>query len=128
MVTSSKRTYASRPQPPGLLLSVTLTWWRATVDPHLYWVLLDTHRQVWLSLLGVTAPFFRVLVCTGFYVCPPRVCFPVLWKFCDQIPLTFKVRFHGDSQALCQMPRLGNLLWDLKLSQQCENFFGIVYL
>ena len=30
---------------------------------------------------GVTAPFFWVLVHTSFYLCPPRVCFPVLGKF-----------------------------------------------
>ena len=30
---------------------------------------------------GVTAPFSRVLVHTGFCLCPPRVCFPVLCKF-----------------------------------------------
>ena len=35
---------------------------------------------------------------------------PVLWKFCNQIPLAFKVKFPGDSQSFCQMPRLGNLL------------------
>ena len=44
---------------------------------------LDTHRQVWVSLLWVTAPFSWVLVHTSFVcvcvcvcVCPPRVCFP----------------------------------------------------
>ena len=26
---------------------------------------------------------------------------PVLWKFYNQIPLTFKVKFPGDSQSLC---------------------------
>ena len=30
---------------------------------------------------GVTAPFSWVLVHTGFCLCPPRVCFPVLCKF-----------------------------------------------
>ena len=30
---------------------------------------------------GVTAPFSRVLVHTGFCLCPPRVCVPVLCKF-----------------------------------------------
>ena len=30
---------------------------------------------------GVTAPFSWVLVHTRFYLCPPRVCFPVLCKF-----------------------------------------------
>ena len=31
---------------------------------------------------------------------------PILWKFYNQIPLTFKVRFPGDSQSLCWIPRL----------------------
>ena len=36
-------------------------------------------------------------------------------------------RFLGDSQSLCQIPRLGRLMWGLEPSQQCENFFdGIV--
>ena len=30
---------------------------------------------------GVTAPFSWVLVHTGFCLCPPRVCFPLLCKF-----------------------------------------------
>ena len=41
---------------------------------------------------------------------------PVLWKFCNQISLGFKVKFPGGSQPLCQIPRLGNLLWVLELS------------
>ena len=53
---------------------------------------------------------------------------PVLWKFCNQILLAFKVKFSGDSQSLCWIPRLGNLLWTLVLSQQCRNFFGIIVL
>ena len=51
---------------------------------------------------------------------------PVLWKFCNQISLTFK--FPGASQFLCWILRLGNLLWALGLLQQCENFFGIIVL
>ena len=45
-----------------------------------------------------------------------------------QIPLAFKVKFPGGSQSLCQIPRLGNLLWALKLLQQCENFLGVIVL
>ena len=41
---------------------------------------------------------------------------PVLCKFSDQIPLASKVKFPGGSQSLCQIPRLGNLLWVLELS------------
>ena len=53
---------------------------------------------------------------------------PVPWKFCNQIPLAPKVKFSGDSQFLCWISRLGNLLLTLELLQQCENFFGIIVL
>ena len=51
MVTSFKKTYASMLQLLGMLYSVPLTPQQATVNPHLPWRLLDTHRQVGLSLL-----------------------------------------------------------------------------
>ena len=38
------------------------------------------------------------------------------------------VRFPGDSQSLCQIPRLGSLTWGSEPSQQLENFFGIIFL
>ena len=53
---------------------------------------------------------------------------PVLWKSCNQILLAFKVRFPGDSQPLCQVPRLGSLTWGSRPSQQWENLFGITVL
>ena len=40
----------------------------------------------------------------------------VLCNFCNQIPLASKVKFSGGSQSLCQITRLGNLLWVLELS------------
>ena len=56
--------------------------------------------------------------CTQGFVCALQESVsPVLWKFCNQIPLAFKVKFPGDSQSLCQIPRLGNLFWTLELSQ-----------
>ena len=51
----------------------------------------------------------------------------VLWKFYNQITLAFKVKFPEGSQSLCWNPRLGNLLWALKASQQHEKFFGIIF-
>ena len=60
---------------------------------------------------GATIPFLWVLVHARIRLCPPRVesLFPpVLWKFCNEIPMSFKVRFPGDPQSLCQIPRLGN--------------------
>ena len=67
--------------------------------------------------------------CTQGFVCALQESVaPVLWKFCNQIPLTFKVKFPGGFQSFCQMPRLGNLLCVLELSQQCKNFFHIIVL
>ena len=55
--------------------------------------------------------------CTQGFVCALwESVSPVLCKFCDQIPLASKVKFPGGSQSLCQIPRLGNLLWVLELS------------
>ena len=75
---------------------------------------------------GVTAPFSCALVHTRFCLFPPRICFPVLWNFCNQVPLAFK--FPGGSQSLCWIPSLGNLLWALELLQLCKNFFAIIVL
>ena len=90
-----------------------------------------THRQVWLSLLWCHCSFFLgpgthkvVVLC----VCPQESVSLVLWKFCNQIPLAFKVKFPGNSQSFSWIPRLGNLLWALEFSQPCENFFGIIVL
>ena len=87
------------------------------VDPHLHRRCLDTHRQVWLSLLwghGDTVPFS---CCTQGIVCAlQKSVSPVLWKFCNHITLASKVKFPGGFQSLCWIPRLGNLLWVLELS------------
>ena len=64
---------------------------------------------------GDTAPFPWVLVCTRFCRALQESVSPVLWKFCNQIPLVFKVKFSRGSQSLCQILRLGNLLWVLEL-------------
>ena len=70
MVTSFKRFHAST----AALSALNPT--QATTDPHLHQRLLDTHGQVWVSLLWVTGPgAYKVLFV------PPRVCFPVLCKF-----------------------------------------------
>ena len=67
--------------------------------------------------------------CTRGFVCAlQQSVSPILWKFCNQIPLASKVKFPGSSQSLCWIRRLGNLLWALELLQQCKNFFGIIVL
>ena len=50
---------------------------QATADP---W-LLDTYRQVWVSLLWGSLLLSPGSWCTRFCFCPARVCFPVLCKF-----------------------------------------------
>ena len=64
----------------ALLHSVPPTLQQATTDPRLHWRLLDTPRQVWVSLLWGHAPFSWVLVQARFCLCPSRVYFPVLCK------------------------------------------------
>ena len=84
----------------------------------------STGRQIWLRLLSPGS------WCTQGFVCAlHESLFPqVPWKFCNQIPLSFKVRFPGDSQSLCQILRLGSLMWGLEHLQQCEKFFGTIVL
>ena len=80
---------------------------------------------------GVTAPSPWVLMCTLLCVCPPRVesLFPLdLSKSCNQIPLTFKVCFSGNSSSHCQTPRLGSLMLDSEPSLQWVDFCGIIVL
>ena len=127
MATSVKRTYASMPWLPGPWHSVPMTPRQATVDPWLCWRPLDTHRQVWLSLLWghcsfLLGPGAHKALFVPFSSLLPQSC----GKFCNQISLTFK--FPGASQFLCWILRLGNLLWALELLQQCKNFFGIIVL
>ena len=75
MATSFKRSH------DALLHSVPPALQQATADPCLprdSWTL--TGKSGALSR-GVTAPFSWVLMWTRFCLCPPRVCFPVLYKF-----------------------------------------------
>ena len=102
----------------ALLHSISLTLQQATINPHLCWRLLDTHSQTSLgqSLVG------SLLLSPGSYmhkilfVPSNSFCFSSPWKFCNQIPLASKVKFPRGSQSLCQIPRLGNLLWVLEIA------------
>ena len=125
---TSMRTY-NMMHLPGLLLPVPLSPGQATFDP----CFCRRSSTGWSDSVSscVTVPFPWVLVHTGFCLCPPRVKFlfpPVLCKSCNQIPLVFKVRFPNDSQSVCQIPRLGSLIWGIGPSQQWENFLDIIVL
>ena len=52
----------------------------------------------------------------GFICALQESVFPVLCKFCSQIPLASKVKIPGSSQSLCLIQRFGNLLSVLELS------------
>ena len=55
--------------------------------------------------------------CTQGFVCALQESVSLdLCKFCGQIPPVSKVKFSGSSQSLCEIPRLGTLLWVLELS------------
>ena len=96
---------------PGLLYLVLLTPWPATVDPCLLQRLLDTHRDVWLRLYWGHCSFLLGPGAHKVLFVPSKSVALVLWKFCNQIPLAFKVKFPGGSQSLYWIPRLGNMLW-----------------
>ena len=64
----------------ALLHTVPPSLQQDTIKSHLCWRLLDTHRQIWLSHLWSQYSFSWVLVCTRFFLRPPRVCFPVLHR------------------------------------------------
>ena len=67
---------------------------------------------------GVIAPFSWVLVHTQYCHSLQESVSPVLWKFCNQIPLNFEVKFPRGSQSFCWIHRLGNLLWAQEIGCQ----------
>ena len=77
--------------------------------------LLDTHRQVCISLLwGHCSFLLGPAVCKVLFV-PSKSLFP-------QSPLASKVKFSGGFQSICQIPRVGNLLWVLELFLTVREF------
>ena len=78
---------------------------------------------------GLTAPFSWVLVCTRFVCALQESVSPVLWKFCNQIPLASKVKFSGGVLS----PFARSPGWEICCgSQNFLNsaiiFFGIIVL
>ena len=111
---------------PGLLHSVPMTQQKATLDPCLHWRCLDTHRQVWLSLLWCHFSFLLGPGVHKFLFVPSKSLFPQSRG--SSVIKAFKVKFPEGSQFLCWIPRLGNLSQALEVLQQCENFFYIIVL
>ena len=72
----------------------------------------------WLNLCGIIwSQEGWFLWCLQDFVCVLWVSVsPHLWKFLNQISLTFKARFPSDSQALFWISRLESLVWGLEPS------------
>ena len=115
-----------------LLLPVSPSLWWAPADPGLHRRTSSAlTRTFWFSLLWGHCSFPLGLgACKiSFVRSKTEVSVsPVLWKFDNQIPLAFKVRFPQDFQSLCQIPRLGSLMLGSEPPQWRENFFGIIVL
>ena len=128
MATSLKGIYANTLCLPGWLQSVPLSPEQATVNPCLLQTPEHSLASLTESLVG------SLLLSPGSWWAQDFVCAlqesvsPVLWKFCNQIPLPLKARFPRDAQSLCQIPRLESLLWGLEFSPKYENFFGVIIL
>ena len=98
MVTSSKRAYAT-----GSVIqdSCIQSPWPCNRPLLTYTSTGDIRTQVWLSLC-----WFSGSCCAQGFVCAlQNSVSPGLCKFCNQFPLTSKVKFPGGSQSLCQIPR-----------------------
>ena len=96
----------------GMLYSVPLILRQATVNPCLCQRPMDTPRTVLLSLLWGHLPLSWVLVWTKFCLCSLRVCFPVLWNFCNQIPLAFKTKDKSSSLVWSLGPGVHQVLFE----------------
>ena len=76
IATFFEKTYASILQLPGLMYSVPLIPQQATVDPLLCQRLLDTCRQVWLSLLWGNISFHHGSGAHSVFYVPSKSLFP----------------------------------------------------
>ena len=91
--------------------SVPQTLQQATAHLHLHWRLLDTHRQVWVSLLWEHCSFLLGPGADKLSFVPSKSLFPqscvssVIKSHCPP-----KSNSLGGSQSLCQSPRFENLL------------------
>ena len=101
---------------PALLYTVPLTLQQVTVNPHLHQRLLDTHRQVWLSLFGGHYSFFlgpgehKVLFVPFESLIPQSCGSSVIKSHWSPKSNSLVV-----SQSLFWIHRLGTLLWVLEL-------------
>ena len=126
--TTSKRMYANMPL-PGLLSPVPFFLQQVIAD-HAF----SGDPKILIGRSGsvpceATAPLSWDAVHTRLYLCPPLVSVsPSPVEALQSNPTEFKVRFLGDSQFFCRIPRLGSLMWGLEPLQKHGTFFGIIVL
>ena len=85
----------------------------------------STHASAWDSwtligksgsvFCGITAPFSWILVCTRFCCALQESVSPVLWSFCNQIPLAFKVKFLWGFSVPLLDPQVGKSVVGLRI-------------
>ena len=115
LMVNPKRAH-TKGHPPGLLMLVALSPQQATANPRPTGDPLTLAGRPGSVSCGALLPSLGSW-CAQEFVCAHQewnLFHPVLWKSCNQIPLAFKVWFPEDSQSLCQIPRLGSLMWGLR--------------
>ena len=99
-----------RHPPPGLLLANAPIPMQAAANPQLF-----SQGGRPQSLVGSLLSSLDPGVHKDLFVPSKSLCFPHSVEVLYQIPLSFKVRFTGDSQPLCRITRLRSLTWGLEL-------------
>ena len=125
---TSKRMYANMPL-SGLLSPVPFFLQQAIADHASSGDLKIFTGRSGSVPCEATAPLPWDPVHTRLYLCPPLVSVsPSPVEALQSNPTEFKVRFPGDSQSFCRIPRLGSLMWGPEPLQKCGTFFGIIVL
>ena len=97
---------------------------QATADPRLHWRLLDTHRQVWVSLLLGHCSFLLGPGAHKVLFVPSKSLFPYSCGSPIINTSGLQSQSWGFSVPLPD-PQVGNLLWALEVLQQFSNFFKL---
>ena len=92
----------------GPVLAVPLSLPQSTADPFLCRRPSNPHSRLVQSLVPIPLSW-----CAQGFVCAfqDSLFLLALWKFYNQIQLSFEVKFPRDSQSLCCIPNLWSLIW-----------------
>ena len=104
-----------------------LTSQQATIYPCLCQTLLDTHRQVWLSLLWGYCSFLLAPGVHKVLFVPSKSMFPNFVAILQSNPTGLQCQIPWGFSVPLLDPRVGKSVVDPS-SYQCKNFFGIIVL